>query len=215
MEANTSLSQIAYRALRLEDASDLANILGEIWHTDVEGEARQLHGLIDLVIYAQQPTWSQVAEMDGRAVGVVMARAGEPSSDQAAPWQNIEEESWDRLAGMPYGKSDELQAYFDDAATIDAELLVESGCNPSYELVLFAVSDETQGRGVGSALLNAAQEYLRSQGATHAFIYTDTDCNWRYYERRGMKRKAERALPAEDAAAAERPFLMFVYEMKL
>lgn len=226
-----SLSQIEYRPLQLEDAQDLANILGEIWHTDVEGEARQLHGLIDLAIYAQQPTWAQVAEMDGRAVGVVMARAGEPSSDQAAPWQNIEEESWDRLAEMPDGKADELRTYFDGAQAIDAELLAESGCDPNYELVLFAVSGETQGRGVGSALLNAAQDYLREQGATHAFIYTDTDCNWQYYERRGMEHKAERAIPlgasseadgANSAEAAEGnsvsdepPFCMFVYEMKL
>lgn len=218
------MHEIIYRPLRVADAKDIAVVLGDVWHTDVEGEVRQLHGLIDLAIYAQQPTWSQVAEMDGRAVGVVMARAGKSSDEEVAPWRTIEQETWSRLREMPNGKADELQAYFDDSAKIDSELLVESGCDPNYELVLFAVSEETRGRGVGGALLGAAQEYLREQGATHAFIYTDTDCNWQYYEHRGMKRKAQRVLelepgadPADDPVVdlAAEPFRMFVYEMEL
>lgn len=203
------MSEIVYRPLELADAADLAPILADVWHKDAQGEAHYLHGLIDLAIYAQQPTWTQVAQMDGRAVGVVMARAGKPSPEAVEPWRKVEQDAWGRLRELPDGRVAELESYFADAATIDAELLAESGCDPAYELVLFAVSSETRGHGVGSTLLGAAQEYLREQGATHAFLYTDTDCTWQYYEHRGMKRKAERVLSANGEDA------MFVYEMDL
>lgn len=210
-----SLSDITYRPLKLTDADALANILGETWHMDVDGEIRHLHGLIDLAIYAQQPTWTQVAEMDGRPVGVIMARAGEPDAALAEQWRPIEQDAWASLRELPDGKADELQAFFDGLDEIDAQLLEESGCDSTYELVMFAVSAETRGRGVGGTLLSAAQDYLRAQGATEAFFYTDTDCNWQYYEHRGMKRAAEHVVQPEDGPSSMMSAEMYLYLMDL
>ncbi len=77
--------------------------------------------------------------------------------------------------------------------------------------MLFAVAPETRGHGVGTELLAAAQGYLREQGAQRAFLFTDTDCTWEYYERRGMRRAAECAFEPEELLPAK----MFVYEMQL
>ena len=55
--------------------------------------------------------------------------------------------------------------------------------------------------------------YLAAQGASKAFLFTDTDCTWEYYEHRGMRRAAEQSF-AENAASIL-PERMFVYEMDL
>ena len=95
----------------------------------------------------------------------------------------------------------------------DRDLLEQSGCDPDFELVLFAVSDNARGFGIGSTLMGHAQGYLAAQGASKAFIFTDTDCTWEYYEHRGMRRAAERSF-ADDGARIL-PERMFVYEMNL
>ena len=42
--------------------------------------------------------------------------------------------------------------------------------------------------GIGSVLIDAATTYLTEEGARQAFLYTDTDCTWQFYEHHGFKR---------------------------
>lgn len=202
-----------YRDLTLEDADDLADILAVTWHGYAEGQLQHLHGLIDFARYAQCATYTRVAEMDGKAVGVVMARAGQPSKPDVQTWKVIEDKAWQDAQTLDAESTQWLADYFSALEAMDAQLLEESGCDPNYELVLFGVAPETRGHGVGSTLLPAAQDYLRNKGAESAFLYTDTDCTWEYYERRGMNRAAERMLSEEERGPLSQG--MFLYEMKL
>ncbi len=42
--------------------------------------------------------------------------------------------------------------------------------------------------GLGGVLIDAATTHLLSNGANKAFLYTDTDCSWSFYEHEGFKR---------------------------
>ena len=57
------------------------------------------------------------------------------------------------------------------------------------------------------------QRYLAAEGASKAFIFTDTDCTWEYYEHRGMRRAAEQSFADDETRIL--PERMFVYEMDL
>ena len=39
-------------------------------------------------------------------------------------------------------------------------------------------------------LLDAAASYLRSEGGSSAYLFTDTSCSWSFYEERGLARAA-------------------------
>ena len=81
------------------------------------------------------------------------------------------------------------------------------------QITLLAVSETTRGMGIGSVLLDAAASYVSSRGARGAFLYTDTDCSWKFYERRGLKRAA-----AYRASREERKLLpreMYLYGLDL
>lgn len=74
---------------------------------------------------------------------------------------------------------------------IDQELLRRC---PSYdgELAFFAVSEACRGMGLGKALFEKAVEYLRSQGISSFYLFTDTSCNYGFYEHQGMQQKAKK-----------------------
>lgn len=235
------MTTVEYRELLLEDADALGAILGVTWHADEAGEgdgngsseamlagdaagesgeggdsadasaaAQALYGLVDFAQYAQRHTFAQVAVMGSKPVGVVMARAGKADAATQAQWRAVADDARRQLVARGESLA-EFDAFFRAMDGVDVQLLAESGCDDRFELVLFAVGPETRGHGVGTKLLTAAQDYLREQGAKQAFLFTDTDCTWEYYERRGMRRAAERAFAPGELLPAG----MFVYEMPL
>lgn len=153
-----------------------------------------------------------MAVVDNSPIGVIMARAGIPDKQTQDHWASIKHHACEELNKLG-GCASDLTRFFDAMEKADRDLLAHSDCDPDFELVLFAVSSEARGLGVGSTLMDHAQRYLAAQGASRAFLFTDTDCTWEYYEHRGMRRAAEQSF-ADDGASIL-PERMFVYEMNL
>lgn len=203
---------IEYRPMTIDDAGQIGAILAETWHEEVSGELARLHGIIDFATYALRHTYSQVAVMDGIVEGVVLARAGAPEEGNVEDWKNLIDRSYEKADAIDKRATDALRMFLAAEYAADDELLIESGCNPAFELVVFIVSAKTRGQGVGSKLLKGAQDYLAQTGATTGYLFTDTTCTWKYYEHRGMRRKAERVY---DPATSILPTQMFVYEFDI
>lgn len=206
------MDSVEYRPLQNEDIDALGAILGDIWHSYTEGRKRIVSGIIDLANFAQRNTFAEVAVAGGSPVGVIMARAGLPSKETQERWSSVMQHACKKLDELG-GSAADLARFFDAMKQADHDLLEQSASNPDFELVLFAVSDSTRGLGIGSTLMKHAQHYLANHGGSKAFILTDTDCSWEYYEHQGMKRVAEQSFADDkDRILPER---MFVYEMDL
>ena len=206
------MEHVEYRPLRDEDIETLGAILGDTWHDYTDGRKRVISGIVDFANFARRNTFAEVAIVDGSPIGVIMARAGAPDEQTQAHWEDIEQRACKELDELG-GSSAELMRFLEAMKQADHRLLEQSGCDPDFELVLFAVSGRARGLGVGSALMGHAQRYLAAQGASKAFIFTDTDCTWEYYEHRGMRRAAEQSFADDEARIL--PERMFVYEMDL
>lgn len=61
-------------------------------------------------------------------------------------------------------------------------------------LTLFAVDENCRGFGVGKALLSGFLKYLKEQEVRHIYLYTDTTCNYGFYEHQDFKRLEEQTL---------------------
>lgn len=61
--------------------------------------------------------------------------------------------------------------------------------NPDGEIVFFAADPTARGKGIGTRLLDAF-----SQVAAHReiYLYTDSNCSYQFYERRGFERVGEK-----------------------
>lgn len=56
------------------------------------------------------------------------------------------------------------------------------------EIVLFAVDRRYQGKGIGTELFKLAGSIFEKEAHSSYYLYTDTSCNYRYYDHLGMKK---------------------------
>lgn len=70
--------------------------------------------------------------------------------------------------------------------------LVRNAKDP--ELLLLLVGEAAQGKGVGRALMAAAEDDLRAQGFGSYYLLTDSSCNWFFYELMGMTKDLDVAM---------------------
>lgn len=55
-------------------------------------------------------------------------------------------------------------------------------------LTLFAILPTYQGYGIGSSLWNKAQQYYQARDIKHIYLFTDSSCNYAFYDKKGFLR---------------------------
>ena len=82
---------------------------------------------------------------------------------------------------------------------------------PDSELLFLAADPDAQGRGAGTALL---AELARRAPGRELYLFTDSGCTYRFYERRGFERAGEREITLE-LGAKRVPLTCFLYRKTL
>ena len=85
--------------------------------------------------------------------------------------------------------------FFSGVEEIDRQLLQDTQTEYQGEIAFFAVNSRYRGIGLGKKLFDAARDYMRNRRISNFFLFTDTTCNYPFYERRGMERRGERVHP--------------------
>ena len=81
---------------------------------------------------------------------------------------------------------------FGNVNGIDKQLLNENNKNYPAELTLFAVSSSCRGKGIGKMLFQSTLDYMKQEKLKEFYLFTDTSCNYGFYEHQGMKRRSEK-----------------------
>lgn len=71
-----------------------------------------------------------------------------------------------------------------------------AGKENSFEgcIQLFIVSKESRGLGIGKKLLSYLFEYMKSREVNSMYLYTDTRCNYKFYDSQNFKFLSEKEL---------------------
>ena len=85
-----------------------------------------------------------------------------------------------------------FQKSFGNVNGIDKQLLNENNKTYPAELALFAVSSSCRGKGIGKMLFQSALNYMKQEKLKEFYLFTDTSCNYGFYEHQGMKRTLEK-----------------------
>ena len=93
-------------------------------------------------------------------------------------------------------------------------MLHESHKSYPAELALFAVSAEFRGKGIGKKLFQSALDYINRQKLNEFYLFTDTSCNYGFYEHQGMIRRLEKELVFHINGQEEK-MNFFIYDYKL
>ena len=87
----------------------------------------------------------------------------------------------------------------------------DSNLNYDAEVAFFAIHPESRGKGVGKQLFQRLMDYFKQEQLRKFYLFTDTSCNYPFYECRGMERRGERV----HTFAAKRKsgtLTMFIYD---
>ena len=208
------VSRVTYRPFDEDDFNAIAAIVQAAWHANAPTPGYAfLEACADLARCLSISTFSQVALIDGVTRGIVLARATNLRVPVSSRWQRAEDDFLEQmLISEPKAAKEQIRT-IELTRDINDKLLQKSGLTEANEVTLLAVSSEARGLGIGTVLLDAASSYLTSRGAGHAHLYTDANCNWKFYEHHGCKRAAAHHVPRDQRRLL--PKEMYVYSLDL
>lgn len=208
------VSRVLYRPFEESDFDAIASILQRVWHnTTSNDEYNFLEACRDLAHSLSISTFSQVALIDQEPRGIVLARSGEVPAPDCEHWQAIETRLFDRMHDLNARAAEFTRCYARSEVKINNLLLEQSGLSPANQITLLAVDKSVHGLGIGGVLLDAACSYLSAQGGLSAYLYTDSDCSWKFYEHKGLKRAATHKSTREERKLLPRE--MYLYGLDL
>ena len=86
----------------------------------------------------------------------------------------------------------ETSKIFSSVDEIDKKFLENSKKKYDGEVAFFAISSKARGKGIGKKMFCNMLEYMKLQNINDFYLFTDTTCNYGFYEHQGMKRRLEK-----------------------
>ena len=82
-------------------------------------------------------------------------------------------------------------------------------------MALFAVDAACRGKGVGKMLFQSALAYMKEQDLDEFYLFTDTSCNYGFYEHQGMTRQQEKEHVFDiKGQRAKMNFFIYAYQLR-
>ena len=205
--------QITFREYRASDRESLAAVIRMTWNHDAfcTPKTAKLLSIAYLDICLANQTYTQVALHKGVPVGIIMANC-RSKGKRPVKFKIRALISAFRLLISKEGR--QVGKFFKGINKIDEELL--AGCKKNYagELSFFAISAEHRGEGIGKELFKRAVEHLNNYTVDSFFLYTDTSCNYGFYEKQDMKRCGEKKISLNINGKKD-DLTFFIYEKQL
>lgn len=204
--------QLILREFRKEDTEALENIVKEAWHYEEFTSPRVAKKLAAVFFHSclANQTYTQVAVWDGAPVGVIMGK--NIALHRCPPRYRLR--LWRKVLSLYCSKEGRKTVkIFGSVSNIDQELLRAYGNYAQGEVAFFAVDAKLRGKGVGKKLFQSLLEYMKSQNISTFYLFTDTSCNYGFYEHQGMERKQEKEHRFQ-LNHKEQDMKFFLYEWK-
>ncbi len=212
-------AELTFRPFDEKDFEPLAELVGRTWLSEFPARAQEAAGRVELAHYLAPATWSMVAELGDKIMGVVLVVERGRENPDAQAWSSLEA----RLAAEAEKDPELAEAIRVEMSGVEEEALLESeyaatdapGTDATIKLLI--VSPDAKGLGIGGRLFSAAAEHLRETGARGYHLLTDDACDVGFYEHKGleraMRRRSRAFWPGADPATDE--FYVYVFEQAL
>lgn len=183
--------QFQLREYQKRDFQPLKEIIRKTWHYDEFSSPQTASKLAEVFLSSclTNYTFSKVAVLDDTVVGIILVK--DLKTHKCTPAKRLKQiKSIIKLYLSKEGR--QVSQIFKNVNGIDKQLLVDSKKTYPAELALFAVSPVCQGKGIGKKLFQSALDYMIDQRLDEFYLFTDTSCNYGFYEHQGMVRRCEK-----------------------
>ena len=193
------------RAVRSSDIAQLATIMFDTWYAQDSQEAtvqqrELLHSmaLFDVAHYCETSTHAMVAVDDDPHIpdmdilGVAMWR-NDSDWEQGINQKDVVSNDLNAIAKLRSSSAqfNLMMEEFEADAARTLELAEAAAQSSGAELRLFMIAQHARGLGVGKRLLGSAESSMRLSGAQRYYLYTDSECDYSFYDHRGMTRATQ------------------------
>lgn len=181
---------VKLRELKKQDIPVLEDVIRKTWHYDEFATPKTARKLAKVYLASclTNQTYTRVAEVNGVPAGLIL---GKNIEKHHCPLKYRLHQIFALCRLMISKEGRGILNFYKSVNDIDSQLLKQ--CNKDYkgEIALFALSPEYRGLGIGKKLFQCLLAYMKSQSISDFYLYTDTSCNFGFYEHQGMIRQQQ------------------------
>ena len=202
--------QITLRDYQKQDFKVLEDIFRKTWHYDEFSSPKTASKLARVFLSSclTNYTFSRVAVDNGVPVGIIFANN---KSIHKCPLSLKFQQIRAVISLFLSKEGRNASKIFGNVNGIDKQLLSECGKSYPAELALFAVNSSYRGKGIGKILFQSVLDYMNEQKINEFYLFTDTSCNYGFYEHQGMVKRCEKE-HLFDIKGQSAKMIFFIYE---
>ena len=184
--------EIVFREFQKKDSKMIEEIIIEAWNYNDLCSSKTAHKMAKVFLSSclTNQTYARVALLDNQPIGVIMTK---DIKSHKCPLKYKLKQAFAIISLYLSKEGRNTSKIFSNVDEIDKELLKE--CKKEYEgeVAFFAISSKARGKGIGKKMFSDMLEYMKLQNINNFYLFTDTSCNYGFYEHQGMHRCAEKS----------------------
>ena len=188
------MENIVYRKINKKDYSYIKNMMNKNFHLyEYIEDERVLKTFLNSYLYSclAEKTFSMVAEKNGETVGVILGRVNKQFHILSYLINNIKYFYYVFLTQLKAKIYNSNIKQYKGITKIYKELMKKANKDFDGILTLFVVSEKFQGFGIGKKLLNYFFENQKFYNSKNIYLYTDSKCNYKFYDKQGFEKLNE------------------------
>ncbi|MCZ9960610.1 GNAT family N-acetyltransferase [Brachyspira hyodysenteriae] len=180
--------EIIFREYIENDLRFLTDIVIKVWGFDdmLSEKNAKLIAQLNLYSFLNTATFAKVALKNKIPVGFLIGKIINSKQNNIYENKKIKSKISKNIEGII-----SLLVY-KKIKSINNNLYKQANKNYDAELSFFAVSKDCQGLGIGKKLFQEFNNYLKENNINNFYLYTDTYCNYKFYEHFEMHKKKDK-----------------------
>ena len=211
------MDSLVYRKIKKDDYAEIKKLIIDAFEFDkFISNANVLNSIVDSYLHMSllKSSFSKCVEKDGKIIGFILAESRYDKSksiDNVNYSKAIQIKSFLKLIFADSLSKKEISEFSQIAKGYDS---MKNELKDEYDgsIVLFIVSPESRGLGIGKRLISIVNKYFEDNKAFKYYLYTDTRCNYGFYDNQGFLRVNEKEITFVDGL---KDLDVFIYEYKI
>lgn len=207
------MNQVIIRDVESKDLPEIKTIIGKTWNLGRLPESEStLEAALNIIRNGilNKSSFGRVAILNEQVVGFIF---GSRKGDDPKYRLLQEDGAMDTLAllmATDKERADVIE-YIEKTYSTYEQLIVDKINDYDGCLEFFAVSEEARGLKIGQKLWHELSAYFKSKSTNAIYLYTDTSCNYGFYDYNGFSRKDEQEVTFHFTAQQENK-TVFLYD---
>lgn len=207
-------SRVSFRVLQKEDYSLIEKMISDTWEYQTfceENKTVKRLARFYLQSCLMEQNFVKVALVNDEVVGIVMAKSNKSSRFSL---QYGISSLYAYLLLMLTKEGRHIGKMFAKFHKVNTALLEQSNQTFDGELVFFVLDEKARGMGIGKQLLQQVKDYMHSECATSFYLFSDSTCNYAFYENQGLERIAQKPFSLQPYHDETIVFFLYQYNFK-